>query len=183
MRKKTPINYCTYCGYKVSIAIPDGDNRERHVCVECGEIQYQNPKIVAGCLPVWEDRILLCKRAIEPRKGYWTIPAGFMENDETIEEGAVRETWEEARARVTELHLYQIYNVTRVNQIYMLFRAELCEPDGFGVGPESLEVGLVEEKDIPWEEIAFKVIQNTLERYLEERRHGRYTFNMASTDH
>ena len=92
MRKKTPINYCTYCGYKVSIAIPDGDNRERHVCVECGEIQYQNPKIVVGCVPEIDNRILLCKRAIEPRHGFWTVPAGFMELGETIAEGAARET-------------------------------------------------------------------------------------------
>jgi ADP-ribose pyrophosphatase YjhB (NUDIX family) len=183
MRNKTPINYCTNCGHKVSIAVPDGDNRERHVCFECGEIQYQNPKIVAGCLPVWENRILLCKRAIEPRKGYWTIPAGFMENDESIEEGAIRETWEEALAKVTNLQLYQIYNVSRVNQIYMLFRADLCEPEGFGVGPESLEVNLVEEKDIPWDEIAFKVIQNTLERFLVERRSGHFTFSMDSIEY
>lgn len=180
MRKKTTIKFCTNCGHKVSIAVPAGDTKERHVCFECGEIQYQNPKIVAGCLPVWGNRILLCKRAIEPRKGYWTIPAGFLENDETIEEGAMRETWEEALAEVTNLQLYQIYNVSRVNQIYMLFRAELCDADGFGVGPESLEVNLVEEKQIPWEEIAFKVIENTLERFLKERRSGKFTFNMDS---
>ena len=182
MRPKIPINFCNYCGYKVTITIPEGDNRERHVCLECGEIHYQNPKIVAGCLPVWEDRILICKRAIEPRRGYWTIPAGFMENDETIEEGAMRETWEEALAEVDDLHLYQIFNVTRVNQIYMLFRANLKDPEGFGAGPESLEVKLVEEQDIPWDDIAFRVIEQTLKRFFEERRQGRFSFSIDAID-
>ena len=180
MRKVNPINYCTYCGKNISIAIPEGDNRERHMCLDCGEIQYQNPKIIAGCLPVWEDKILLCKRAIEPRYGTWTIPAGFMENGETIEQGAARETREEALAEVTDLELYQIFNVTRVNQIYMLFRARLIDPKGYGVGSESLEVELFDEKDIPWEGISFKVIHQTLERFLYERKSNRFTFNIDS---
>ena len=174
------MNFCSNCGARTVERIPAGDTLPRAVCDQCNTIHYQNPNLIVGCIPEWGDRILLCKRAIEPRKGYWTIPAGFLENDETIEEGAMRETWEEALAEVTNLQLYQIYNVSRVNQIYMLFRAELCDADGFGVGPESLEVNLVEEKQIPWEEIAFKVIENTLERFLKERRSGKFTFNMDS---
>lgn len=178
MRKRNPINHCTFCGDPVILAIPEGDNRPRHLCRNCGEIQYQNPKIVTGCIPVWEDRILLCKRAIEPRLGYWTIPAGFMENDETIEQGAIRETWEEACAKVINPLPYQIYNVTSVNQIYILFRAEITGPDQFGAGLESLEVKLVEETRIPWDEIAFKVIYKTLKRFLKERRQGQFEFRI-----
>ncbi len=178
MRKARPINHCTFCGNKVAFEIPEGDNRPRHLCRHCGQIQYQNPKIVTGCIPVWKDRILLCKRAIEPRLGYWTIPAGFMENGETIEQGAIRETREEACAKVINLSLYQIYNVTSVSQIYMLFRAELDGPDQFGVGSESLEVKLVEEPWIPWDEIAFKVIHNTLKRFLKERGQGLFQFRI-----
>jgi len=182
MKKINPINYCTFCGAEISIAIPDGDNRERHMCFDCGEIQYQNPKVIAGCLPVWGDKILLCKRAIEPRYGTWTSPAGFMENGETIEQGAARETWEEALAIVTNLELYQIFNVTRMNQIYMLFRATLSDPKGYGVGSESLEVELFDEINIPWEGISFKVIHHTLERFLHERKNNNFTFNIDSID-
>ncbi len=178
MREIRPINYCTFCGSKVTLEIPEGDNRRRHVCRHCDHIQYQNPRIVTGCIPVWEERILLCKRAIEPRLGYWTIPAGFMENGETVEQGAMRETWEEACAKVVHPSLYQIYNVTSVNQIYMLFRAQLGGPDQFGIGQESLAVELVEESRIPWNEIAFKVVHNTLERFLQERRRGRFEFRI-----
>ena len=174
MRENRPINHCTFCGNKVVFEIPEGDNRPRHVCRHCGQIQYQNPRIVTGCIPVWEDRILLCKRAIEPRLGYWTIPAGFMENGETVEQGAMRETREEACAKVTNPSLYQIYNVTSVNQIYMLFRAQLEGADQFDIGQESLEVELVEESRIPWHAIAFKVVHNTLQRFFEEREQGRF---------
>lgn len=174
IRKPNQINFCANCGNKVEMAIPDGDNRERHVCSHCGEIHYQNPKVIAGCIPVWQDKILLCKRAIEPRYGLWTLPAGFLENGESLEDGAARETWEEALAKVKNIELYQIYNLLPANQIYVLFRAELCDPQGYGVGSESLEVKLVDEEDIPWEEIAFKVIEGTLRRFLKERRHGNF---------
>lgn len=180
MRKSIPIHYCTYCGYKVTITVPEGDNRERHVCLECGHIQYRNPKIVSGCIVVHEEKILLCKRAIEPRMGYWTIPAGFLETGETVEEGATRETWEEARASVTDVHLYQIYNMPRIAQIYMIYRSQLDNPQGFGPGPESLEVRLVDESAIPWDEMAFTVINKTLERYLDERRNGVFTIAVDS---
>ena len=158
------------------MTVPEGDNRERHVCIKCGEIQYQNPKIVAGCIISWQEKLLLCKRAIDPRKGYWTIPAGFLENGESIEQGAVRETREEARAEVTGLHLYQIYSMTQIDQIYMLYRGHLCDPQGFSPGIESLEVRLVDEQEIPWNEIAFAVVGLTLKRYLKERQKGIFTF-------
>ena len=174
-RYRSPILHCTLCGHKVEVKVPPGDNRERHVCPDCGEIQYQNPKIVTGCIPTWEDRLLVCKRAIEPRRGFWTIPAGFMENDESVAEGAARETWEEACAEVANLELYQIFNVRRVNQIYMLFRAELTAPDRFGVGEESLETLLVPEDEVPWADMAFPVIVQTLERFFAERALGQFT--------
>ncbi len=174
------IKFCTHCGEQVTLTIPAGDNRQRHVCTRCGEIQYQNPKIVTGCIPIWEDRILLCKRAIEPRKGYWTIPAGFLENGESIEQGAARETREEACAEVVDQQLYQIYNIPRIGQVYTLFRSQLRGPEDFGVGQESLEVKLVEEKNMPWDDIAFKVIHQTLLRFLSERRAGNFNFMVDS---
>lgn len=174
------INFCTSCGKPVTLEVPDGDNRERQVCHSCGVIQYQNPKVVAGCIPVWEDKILMCKRAIEPRYGLWTVPAGFLENGESIEDGAARETWEEACAKVKNVTLYQIYNLIHTNQIYVLFRADMCDADGYGVGTESLEVELVEEKDIRWDEIAFEVISGTLKRFLHERNSGKFEVKIDS---
>lgn len=169
------INYCNLCGKKASLQIPSGDNRERHVCESCGHIQYQNPKVVCGCIPVWGERILLCRRAIEPRKGLWTLPAGFMENGETTQDGAARETMEEACAELTDQEIYSIYNLPRINQVYIMFRAKLTGESNFSPGEESLEVRLFEEEEIPWEEIAFRVIHLTLERYLAERKSGNFT--------
>ena len=180
MSKISPIKFCAHCGNLVTLGIPEGDNRERHLCGHCGEIHYQNPKIVAGCIPIWEDKILLCKRAIEPRMGYWTIPAGFLENGESIEEGAARETWEEACAEIVDLQLYQIYNLTRISQVYILFRAQLRDATSFGIGEESLEVELVGENEIPWDEIAFKVVHNTLTRFISERLTGNFNFRNDS---
>ncbi len=180
MPHTSPINFCAKCGHATTLLIPDGDNRQRHVCNHCGEIHYQNPKIVVGCIPVWEDKILLCKRAIEPRKDLWTVPAGFLENGESIEQGAARETREEACAEIVDQHIYQIYNLPGINQVYILFRARLRGPQDFGIGAESLEVELVAEKDIPWEQIAFKVIHNTLRRFLSERQSGEFNFIIDS---
>ncbi len=174
------IKFCNRCGNSVTLVIPAGDNRQRHVCNHCGEIQYQNPKIVAGCIPIWQDRILLCKRAIEPRKGYWTVPAGFLENGESIEQGAARETLEEACAEVSDLQLYQIYSMPHIGQVYMLFQGQLRGPDDYGVGEESMEVQLVTEQEIPWDEIAFKVVHHTLTRFLSERHAGNFNFMVDS---
>ncbi len=169
------IRYCNVCGDDVAFTVPSGDNRERHVCQGCGEIQYQNPKIVAGCVPVWGDRILLCRRAIEPRFGLWTVPAGFMENHETVEEGAMRETREEACAGMQNVRLYGVYSLPRISQVYVMFLGDLLSEDGFGIGAESLEVRLFGAEEIPWEDLAFPVVEATLRRYLAEREHAGFS--------
>ena len=144
---------------------------QRAVCDACGIIQYENPKIVVGSIPVMGDRILICKRAIEPRYGLWTLPAGFMENGETAAEGAVREALEEARARIEIDDLYTVFSVPHINQVHMMFRARLLNDD-YGVGTESLEVKLVRAEEIPWSQLAFTVVRRTLEHYLEDRERG-----------
>ncbi len=167
------MKFCTSCGSAVELRIPEGDDRERYVCVSCDFIHYVNPRIIVGCLPVYEDKVLLCKRAIEPRYGYWTLPAGFMENGETTGEGAARETWEEARGRVRNLELYRVFDVPYISQVYMFYRCDL-ERGEHAVGPESLETDLYTEDAIPWEEIAFPVVRETLKDYFEDRRRGEY---------
>jgi ADP-ribose pyrophosphatase YjhB (NUDIX family) len=163
------LNYCSVCGRATEIRVPDGDNRMRAVCPGCSTIHYQNPKIVVGCLPVWEDRILLCKRAIEPRHGLWTLPAGFMENGESAAEGAMREAVEEANAHVEITQLYTTYSIPSISQVYIMFLARLLDPD-VSAGPESLEVKLVTEDQIPWDELAFVMVKRTLRHFLEDRR-------------
>ena len=177
------IKYCTSCGNQIELKIPPGDNRKRQVCDNCGTIQYQNPKIVSGCIPYWKDKILICKRAIEPRRGYWTIPAGYLEIGETIEQGAHRETWEEACAEVHNLNLYQIFDLPTIGQVYTIFTGELVDPDGFGVGEESLDVKMVTADEIPWDDLAFKVVSRSLMRFLEEKRSNRFTFEIGTIDH
>ena len=167
------MNYCSQCGGGVNLAIPEGDHLPRHICGECGEIHYQNPKVVVGCIPEYEDRILFCKRAIEPRLGYWTLPAGFMENAETTAEGAARETLEEAGARVVIIELFTMFSLPHINQIYILYRAQLCDLD-IAPGIESLEVELLDEQQVPWDEIAFPVITQSLELYFSDRKAGRF---------
>ena len=162
------MKYCSNCGATVAFRIPPGDSLPRHVCEQCGTIHYQNPKLVVGALAEWEDRVLLCRRAIEPRHGMWTLPAGFMENGETVEQAARRETYEEACARVGELQLYTLFDLPHINQVYMLFRGELADPD-FAAGEESLEVRLFDEADIPWSELAFPTIGRTLEYFFADR--------------
>ena len=162
------MKFCSNCAAELSFAIPEGDNLPRHMCVSCGVVHYQNPKIVAGCIPLWEDQVLLCKRAIEPRYGKWTLPAGFMENGETVVQAAARETVEEAEAQVTDLELYGLFNMPHVNQVYIMFRGNLRTPD-FGAGYESLEVRLVKEHEIPWDELAFPVMRRALNLYYEDR--------------
>ena len=166
--RNTNMNFCNQCAHPVSIKIPDGDTKERYVCDACGVIHYQNPKIVAGCIPEWEGQILLCRRGIEPRHGLWTIPAGFMENGETIEQAAARETLEEACADVEINGLYGVFNIPHVNQVYMIFRASLKEKK-FASGIESLETELFSENDIPWSEMAFPVVVQSLKRFFNDR--------------
>jgi ADP-ribose pyrophosphatase YjhB (NUDIX family) len=168
------MNFCSHCGSSVDFRIPEGDNLPRHVCGDCGAIHYQNPKMVTGCIPEWQGRILLCRRAIEPRYGLWTIPAGFMENGETLEQGAKRETDEEACAKVEITGLYALYSLPHMNQVYVFFRGQLVD-GSFAPGLESLETALFDESEIPWREMAFRVVTRTLERYFEDRLRGEYT--------
>lgn len=167
------MKFCSLCGSLVEIKIPSGDNRPRHVCNACSTIHYQNPKIVVGCIPVWEQKMLLCRRAIEPRYGLWTVPAGFMKNGETSQQGAARETQEEACARVEVEGLYTLFNLPHINQVYLLFRSRLLDLD-FAAGEESLEVGLFEEYEIPWEKLAFPVIRESLQLYYADRKGGSF---------
>ena len=165
------MKYCSNCGQSLEVRVPEGDNLPRYVCPACHTIHYQNPKLVVGCVPEHEGRILLCKRAIEPRLGYWTVPAGFMENGETLEAAAARESAEEALAEVTIGSLLAIVNVVHAHQVHVMYRARLATP-AYGVGAESLEVELVPIEDIPWPEIAFPSVEFALRRYLEDRRLG-----------
>ena len=169
----TTMKFCSECGAKVEKKIPEGDTHERFVCTQCGAIHYTNPKIVAGTLPIWGNQVLLCQRAIEPRKGFWTLPAGFLENGETILEGAVRETREEAEAEVIDSHLYTIFSLPHISQIYVFFRSNLAERKYSG-GTESLDVDLFSESEIPWENLAFPVVTQTLQHYFHDRVTGDY---------
>ena len=168
------VRFCSVCGSdRIEQRVPDGDNMPRNICAACGTIHYQNPKVVVGCLPEWDDQVLLCKRAIEPRLGWWTLPAGFLENGETVVAGAVRETLEEASARVDIGNLYTMISLPQISQVYMVFRAQLLDLD-FGPGPESLEVRLFREDEIPWEEMAFRTIGRTLRNYFLDRKLGAF---------
>lgn len=165
------MKFCSECAHPVSLQVPPDDNRARFVCTHCGTIHYQNPKMVIGSIPVWEQdgltQVLLCKRAIEPRYGYWTLPAGFMENEETTAEAALRETFEEAGARI-ELHeLFALLNVPHVHQVHLFYRATLLDLD-YAAGTESLEVSLFSEDEIPWSEIAFPTVEHTLRCFFSD---------------
>lgn len=174
------MNYCSQCGGKVVLQIPERDTQQRHVCQSCATVHYRNPNIVAGCIPEWRDgRVLLCKRSIEPRAECWTLPGGFLELGETLLEGALRETWEEARARVSSLSLYTVLSLPHANQVYMMFRSRLCELS-FSPGPESSEVALFAEQAIPWDELAFSTIHHTLRYYFSDRRAGCHTLHVAA---
>lgn len=162
-----PINFCSECGNSVEQKIPQGETLLRAVCSACHTIHYQNPKIVAGCIPEWEGKILLCRRAIEPRLGFWTFPAGFMELGESTEEAAARETLEEAKARVKIQSLYALFSLPHVSQVYVVYRAILQDLN-FGPGEESLEVQLLSLEEIPWDQMAFPVIRETLRRYVDD---------------
>jgi len=162
------MKYCSQCGAELTHRIPEGDDRPRHICDQCNTIHYSNPRVIVGCVPEHEGRILLCRRAIEPRSGLWTLPAGFMENGETTVQGAARETWEEARAQVVDQQLYRLFDVPGINQVYMFYRARIVD-GAFDVGPESSEVDLFSEEEIPWREIAFPVVYHTLREYFHDR--------------
>ncbi len=170
------MKFCSACGAAVEWRIPVDDNRPRFICSECDTIHYQNPKLVIAALPEWQDRILLCRRAIEPRYGLWTLPGGFMENGESTSQTAIRETLEEANARIDIGDLYSMYSLPYINQVHLLFRATLLDLD-FGPGAESLEVKLFDETQIPWDEIAFRPIHVSLKHYFSERHTGTFKFH------
>lgn len=172
------MKFCSFCGDEVILKIPVADNRERYVCISCETVHYQNPNVVAGAIPVWDNRILLCRRSIEPRYGLWTLPAGFMEMGETSTEAARRETLEEANARVEIQELYVIINLPQVNQVYMMFRSKLLDLD-FYPGAETLETALFRESEIPWDTLAFGTIRHTLEFYFQDRRAGKFSLHFG----
>jgi ADP-ribose pyrophosphatase YjhB (NUDIX family) len=173
------INYCCSCAAPVSLRMPPGDSLLRHVCDACGAIHYRNPRMVVGALPVWDDKILLCRRAIEPRHGCWTLPAGFMENQETVSAAALRETREEACARVELDAMYTMISVPHISQVHVIFRARLLDLD-FAAGEETLEVALFDEADIPWDNIAFRTVAMTLRHFFADRRHGNFGLHVES---
>lgn len=165
------MNYCSSCGSNVRLQIPPDDTRMRHVCEQCGEIHYRNPRNVVGTIAVWENQVLLCRRAIAPRHGYWTLPAGFLEIGETTEHGAARETLEEAGAHVDIGPLFSLLNVAHVEQVHLFYLAQMRTPH-FEAGAESLEVGLFTEAQIPWSELAFPTVKQTLQWFFEDLHTG-----------
>lgn len=170
------MKFCPSCGSEVASRVPPGDSLPRHVCDACGSIHYQNPKLVLGAIPEWEGRLLLCRRAIEPRYGYWTLPAGFMENDETAGEAAMRETLEEAGARIELVAAFSMISVPYVNQVHVFYRARLLDLE-FKPGEESLEVALFEEAKMPWKDIAFRTVGLTLKHWFADRARGEFAFH------
>jgi len=167
------MNFCNQCGSTVSHKIPEGDTIARYVCDRCETIHYQNPRIIAGCIAEWQDRILLCKRAIEPRHGLWTLPAGFMENGETCVEGAARETHEEANAQLSDITLFCMFSIPHISQVYMIYRGQLVDGKAHP-GSESLETALFNESSIPWDKLAFPVMTETLKLYFSDRCSGQF---------
>jgi ADP-ribose pyrophosphatase YjhB (NUDIX family) len=170
------MKFCSNCAAPVARRVPPGDNLPRWVCDQCGEIHYQNPKLVVGAIPEYEGKVLLCRRAIEPRYGYWTLPAGFMENDETAGQAATRETLEEAGARIELGEPFSMISVPYVNQVHLFYRARLVDLN-FNPGEESLEVALYEEPQVPWKEIAFRTVAATLRHWFADRNRGTFTFH------
>jgi ADP-ribose pyrophosphatase YjhB (NUDIX family) len=175
------MKFCSNCGASVALRIPEGDHLPRYVCESCGTIHYRNPRLVVGCVPEHEGRILLCRRAIEPRRGFWTVPAGFMENGETLQEAAARETREEALAEVEIGSLLSVVHVLHAEQVHVFFRAALPAAR-FGAGAESLEVELFAPDAIPWSDIAFPSTDFSLRRYLEDRASGSNAHHFATID-
>ncbi|MBS1159929.1 MAG: hypothetical protein H6R15_2348 [Proteobacteria bacterium] len=170
------IRYCNRCGSEVAFIIPAGDSLPRHVCGNCGHIHYENPRLVVGCVATWEERILLCRRAIEPRLGYWTLPAGFMENGETTPQAATRETLEEAGAQIIIEAPFAMVSIAHINQVHLFYRGRLATPE-YQAGEESLDVALLCDSEIPWPEIAFRSVSFCLQRFLDDRKKGTYAFH------
>ncbi len=176
-----PIQHCNQCGAAVTYQVPESDTHARAVCPVCGHIQYENPRNIVGTVPVWEGRVLLCRRAIEPRHGLWTLPAGFMELHETTEQGALRETHEEAGIDVELEGLYCVANVKPVSQVYLLYRARMLHPH-WAPGPETLEAQLFSREEVPWDALAFRTVRETLQRFFAEQQAGRYSLQVFDID-
>ena len=175
------MKFCSNCGAAVVRRVPPGDTLPRWVCDECGVVHYRNPLLVVGSIPERDGRILLCRRAIEPRYGYWTLPAGFMENDETAGQGALRETMEEAGARIELGEPFSLISVPHVNQVHLFYRARLVDLD-FRPGEETLEVAMYEEAQIPWKDIAFRTVGLTLKLWFADRAKGSFGFHAQDLD-
>ena len=173
------MSFCSQCGARLTVRVPPGDHLPRYLCEACGAVHYQNPRLVVGCVPEHAGRILMCRRAIEPRRGYWTVPAGFLENGETLQEGAARESREEAQVEVEIGSLLSIVHVLDAHQVHVFFRAHM-RADAHGAGPESLETALVAAEDIPWADLAFPSTEFSLRRYLEDRAEQRETHHFAT---
>ena len=171
-----PVNFCSVCGAKVTLRVPPGDSLPRHVCDSCNTVHYRNPLVVVGTIPEWEDQILLCRRAIEPRHGLWTLPAGFMELGETTAQAALRETMEEAKARVDLGEVFALLSVPHVDQVHIFYRARLLDLQ-FAAGEETLEVALFRESEIPWKEIAFRTVSAALRHFYADRKAGAMRFH------
>jgi ADP-ribose pyrophosphatase YjhB (NUDIX family) len=170
------MKFCSSCAAPLARRVPPGDSLPRFLCDACGSIHYENPRLVVGCVPEWDGRVLLCRRAIEPRYGYWTLPAGFMENDETTAQGATRETLEEAGARVELIAPFSMISVPYVNQVHLFYRARLLDLQ-FKAGEESLEVALYDEAQVPWKDIAFRTVGLTLKHWFADRARGAFGFH------
>jgi ADP-ribose pyrophosphatase YjhB (NUDIX family) len=175
------MKFCSNCGARVERRVPPGDTLPRAVCDACNTIHYENPRMIVGCVAEWNGSVLLCRRGIEPRHGLWTVPAGFLENGETTAAGAQRETLEEANARVEIGGLFALYNLPHINQVYMLFRARLLDLD-FRPGAETLETRLCDETEVPWSELAFVTVRNTLIHWFNDRRKGEFGFHMGTIE-
>lgn len=178
LSERPRIKHCQRCGGEVAYRIPPDDNRERAVCPGCGFIHYENPLNVVGTVPVWGDQVLLCLRNIEPRRGLWTLPAGFLELGETTVDGAIRETDEEAGARIEIGALFSVLNVVGVGQVHFFYLATLRDT-AFAPGPESMEVRLFREDEVPWDRIAFRTVKETLKRFFDDRRRGQFGIHCA----
>lgn len=176
------MKFCPCCGALLRQGIPQGDDRLRHICDACATVHYQNPKLIAGCIPVWQGRILLCKRAIEPRKGYWTLPAGFMELGETIAQAAAREAQEEAHVEVAIGDIFTIFNLPHISQVYVFFLAEMIS-GRFAAGVESLETRLFDEHEIPWSEISFETVHRSLQYFVADRHAGEFKMRVQDIAH
>jgi ADP-ribose pyrophosphatase YjhB (NUDIX family) len=175
------MNYCSSCGVRVLTQIPEGDHLPRQVCPSCHTIHYSNPKVLVGAIPVWQRKILLCRRAIAPREGYWTMPSGFMENGDKLQMGAARETFEESLARVTIEDLMSVINIAAHNQVHVIFRARMDSPE-HGVTPESSEVRFFEEAEIPWADLAFRTVTQALTHFVEDRQRDQRTLHLVDLE-